>query len=242
MSIAADLKILYQLACAPIRGKTHAARLESFYRGQAEGYDSFRRRLLPGREELVRLINLPEGGVWIDMGGGTGANLEYAGDRLPTLSCVHVVDLCPPLLEITRQRIGRQGWTNVETAVADAATFAAPAAADAVTFSYSLTMIPDWFAAIDRAWKLLKPGGQIGVVDFHISRKHQEPGRQHHGWLTRSLLPIWFGCDNVFLSADHLPYLAHRFQPIAIAERRARIPYLPLARVPYYLFIGLKAI
>ena len=240
MSVTADLKILYHLAFSPIRGDTHAARLNSFYRGQAPQYDAFRQRLLPGRDELVRLLDLPEGGVWVDMGGGTGANLEFAADRLARLSRAYVVDLCAPLLEIAGTRIRNRGWTNVSTVAADATTFSPPEPADVVTFSYSLTMIPDWFEAIDHASRLLKPGGSIGVVDFHVSRKHRERGRAHHGWLTRSLLPLWFGSDNVFLSADHLPYLAQRFQPIALAERRTRLPYLPFVFAPYYVFIGRK--
>ena len=31
-------------------------------------------------------------------------------------------------------------------------------------FSYTLSMIPDWFAALENARRLLKPGGTIGVV------------------------------------------------------------------------------
>jgi S-adenosylmethionine-diacylgycerolhomoserine-N-methlytransferase len=240
MSVTADLKVLYHLAFSPIRGESHAARLNSFYRRQASQYDAFRQRLLPGRDELVRLLDLPEGGVWVDMGGGTGANLEFAADRLGGLSRAYVVDLCAPLLDIAATRIRKKGWTNVSTVAADATTFTPPEPADLVTFSYSLTMIPDWFEAIDHASRLLKPGGSIGVVDFHVSRKYREPWRNHHGWPTRSLLPLWFGSDNVFLSADHLSYLARRFQPIALAERRTRLPYLPFVRAPYYVFIGRK--
>lgn len=242
MSIAADMKVLYRLAVTPIRGTTHAARLESFYRGQAAEYDSFRQRLLPGREELLRLVDLPEGGVWVDLGGGTGANLEFAGERLRGLSCVHIVDLCAPLLEVADERIRKNGWRNVSTVAADATNFAPPVLADVVTFSYSLAMIPDWFTAIDNALAILKPGGLVAVVDFHVSRKHREAGRARHGWCTRSLLPLWFGCDNVFLSADHLPYLMHRFRPIAVTEKVTRIPYLPFVRAPYYLFIGQKPV
>jgi S-adenosylmethionine-diacylgycerolhomoserine-N-methlytransferase len=240
MSVAADLKVLYHLAFAPIRGQTHAARLNNFYRGQADQYDAFRQRLLPARDELVRLLDLPEGGVWVDMGGGTGANLEFAGDRLAGLSRAYVVDLCAPLLEIADTRIRKKGWKNVSAVAADATTFTPPEPVDVVTFSYSLTMIADWFEAIDHAARLLKPGGSIGVVDFHVSRKHAEPGRDRHGWLTRSLLPLWFGSDNVFVSADHLAYLARRFQPISLAERHTRLPYLPFVRAPYYVFIGRK--
>jgi S-adenosylmethionine-diacylgycerolhomoserine-N-methlytransferase len=68
---------------------------------------------------------------------------------------------------------------------------------------------------------------------------HASQARFHH-WLTRGLLPLWFGFDNVYLSSDHLQYLQSRFQPIAIAERSTRIPYLPPVRATYYLFIGQK--
>ena len=80
-----DLKILYHLAMKPIRGKDHAARMESFYAGQAEAYDNFRKRLLHGREQLWESIPTPPGGVWVDMGGGTGSNLEFLGDRIEQL-------------------------------------------------------------------------------------------------------------------------------------------------------------
>ena len=89
MGLASDLKILYHLALKPVRGKDHAARMESFYSGQAEAYDDFRKRLLKGRQELWNLIQPPEGGTWIDMGGATGGNIEYFGERLNKLMADH---------------------------------------------------------------------------------------------------------------------------------------------------------
>ena len=62
MSLWSDLKILYHLTLAPVRGKSHQDRLESFYTGQAEAYDSFRKRLLQGRQELYSSIPVPTGG------------------------------------------------------------------------------------------------------------------------------------------------------------------------------------
>ena len=37
---------------------------------------------------------------------------------------------------------------------------------DIATCSYSLSMIPDWYAAIDNALANLKPGGQLGGLIF----------------------------------------------------------------------------
>src|SRR5690349_8919207 len=141
MGLASDLRILYHLALKPVRGKDHAARMESFYAGQAAGYDDFRKRLLKGRQELWNLIQPPAEGTWLDMGGGTGANLDYFGYSIGRLSRIYVLDLSHSLLEIAKQRIVEKGWTNVETVEADATTFKPPCGqVDVVTFSYSLTM------------------------------------------------------------------------------------------------------
>jgi S-adenosylmethionine-diacylgycerolhomoserine-N-methlytransferase len=235
-----DLKILYHLAVKPVRGDDHAARMESFYAGQASAYDKFRQRLLPGRDEMLRALGELRGDVWVDMGGGTGGNLEFLGERISHLQKAYVVDLSPSLLEVAGKRIERMQWDNAAVVEADATTYVPPEGqVDLVTFSYSLTMIPDWFAALEHAWSILRPGGRIGIVDFYVARKHA-PADLRHSWWTRTFWPIWFACDNVFLSPDHLPALRRRFDSLFCEERRTRLPYLPLSRVPYYIFIGRK--
>jgi len=239
MAFFADLKVLYHLACKPIRGADHAARLESFYAGQAEAYDRYRRRLLPGRAELYRTIPVPQQGVWVDLGGGTGASLEFIGPELAKIGKIYLVDLSPSLLRVAQRRIREQGWENVEAVLADATTFKPPQRlADVVTFSYSLTMIPDWFAALENARAMLRPGGTIGVVDFFVSRKYPQSGRVRHGRFARGFWPRWFSVDNVLLSPDHVPLLHHWFEAAEYVEGRMKMPYLPLLRAPYYRFVG----
>lgn len=224
----------------PIRGKDHASRMENFYSGQADAYDDFRKRLLKGREELWSAINPPEDAVWVDLGGGTGGNVEFLGDRVSDLRQIYVVDLSPSLLEVASKRFQDRGWTNATAVEADATVYQPEGGADVVTFSYSLTMIPDWFAAIQNAMAMLKPGGVIGVVDFFVSRKHPPGGHRKHGWFTRNFWPTWFAFDNVFPSPDHVPFLHRYFEPVMFEEHRAKVPYMPLIRVPYYSFIGRK--
>jgi S-adenosylmethionine-diacylgycerolhomoserine-N-methlytransferase len=62
-----------------VQGSTQQERLESFYVSQADLYDSYRYRMLHGRLPMVRAMPAPKGGVWVDMGGGTGSNLEFFG-------------------------------------------------------------------------------------------------------------------------------------------------------------------
>jgi S-adenosylmethionine-diacylgycerolhomoserine-N-methlytransferase len=239
MALLADLRVLYHLLLKPVRGNTHADRMESFYGGQAAAYDDFRRRLLQGRQALCERLPVREGGVWVDMGGGTGSNLEYLGDRIRRLSKVYVVDLSESLLAVARRRAAAHDWPHVEAVAADATVFRPPGGeADLVTFSYSLTMIPDWFIALENAARMLSDKGALGVVDFYVSRKYPAPARRRHGWLTRSLWPLWFQNDNVFPSADHVHYLHWKFAPLHFSEHLAPVPYLPLVRVPYYCFVG----
>lgn len=249
MSLGNDLKILYHLALAPIkgiRGASHQERLDSFYGSQADGYDAFRAHLLKGRKELYDDLPVPEGGTWIEMGGGTAHNLEYLADKSKRLAKIYVVDLSTSLLKIARSRIEKRGWSNVELVEADVTTFTPPVSsegsgqADVITFAYSLTMIPDWFAAIEHAEKLLKPGGIIGVVDFYVARKYPLTAHKRHSWITRSFWPSWMSLDNVFPSPDHVPFLHRHFEPILFREYRTRMRYFPIARVPYYNFVGRK--
>lgn len=243
MALLQDLKILYHLAVRPVRGKDHAERMENFYSGQAAAYDDFRKRLLHGREELYRQIELPAGGIWVDLGGGTGANLEFISDRVPELGRAYVVDLASSLLGVAAERFKQHGWSHVEAIEADATKWQPPEGqADVVTFSYSLTMIPDWFAAIENAIRMLKPGGLIGVVDFYTARKHAAEGSAKHSWFTRNFWPVWFSSDNVFPSADHLPFLRNHFEPVWCQEAFSKVPYIPIIRTPFYQFIGRKPV
>ncbi len=230
MNLLNDARILLQLARGrPSRG-SHAERLQSFYAPQARDYDAFRERLLHGREDLVRRLAVPDGGTVVELGGGTGRNLEYFGARLRSFAHVEVVDLCPALLEQARKRCA--GWSGVAMAVeADATSYRPAQPVDCVYFSYSLTMIPDWRAAVDNALAMLRPGGLLGVVDFYTA-----PGFSVGGsfWLR------WFRHDGVHLDPRHRPYLLEHTQSMYCEERRAAVPYLPGLRVPYYLYIGRK--
>lgn len=254
MSFFSDLKVVYHLVLKPTRGADHAARMDNFYSGQENAYDNFRKRLLLGREQLWREMmsenasvtpneQTLDGKIWCDMGGGTGANLHFFGDAINQLQKVYVVDLAQSLLSVTQKRIAANNWTNATAITADATTWIPPEKqVDFVTFSYSLTMIPDWFAAIDHAISLLKPGGKIGVVDFYLSRKFPAADNVRHSWLKRTFWVPWFASDNVFPSPDHLPYLQRRCEQISLTEGLTRIPFFPnpFFKMPHYIFVGRK--
>ena len=240
MNLKKRMKTFYRLAAAPVRGETHSERMEDFYREQAESYDATRTKMLHGREQLVELIPIPDQGVWVELGSGTGIGLEFLDNRSDTaksLQQVHLVDMSPSLMDIAHQRIDRLGLTNVQTHLEDATTFTPPALADVVLFSYSLTMIPNWFAAIDNALSMLKPGGLIAAVDFYVSRTHPVEGRTRHSWHYRTYAPTMFAKNNVHPSPDHIDYLHHHFEPVHFSEHIGSV-YGRWLSAAYYQFIG----
>lgn len=236
-----EFKTIMHLTLPKRYGDRQSDRLDAFYAEQSSSYDLFRDRLLHGREQLMRAIPVPTGGSLVDMGGGTGRNLEWLGERLVSVASVTVVDLCASLLHIADQRIRSNGWQNVRTRLADVTTYApAEGLVDAVTFSYSLTMIPNWFDAVENAYAILKPGGYIGVVDFYVSDKWPNDGMVRHSGFYRNFWPAWFGYSNVFLNPDHLTYLSRLFEMIRLDEKKGKVPYLPGLKAPFYLFVGRK--
>lgn len=217
---------------------SHAAALAAFYAPQADRYDAFRERLLHGRAAMVERLPVGAGARVIELGGGTGRNLDFFGERLAGFARVEIVDLCAPLLEVAAARTRR--FDHVAVVHADASTYRPAEPADAVYFSYALTMIPAWATAVDNAVAMLRPGGTLGVVDFYVSGPAPPGGLVRHGWPTCAFWPAWFRHDGVHLSPEHLPYLRRRLDTVYLREARGPVPYLPLAAVPYYVFIGRK--
>ncbi len=99
MSRVAEFTTLLRMARGLPEADSHAARLEAFYRPQAEHYDAFRERLLAGRSRMLRALALRAGQRVVELGAGTGRNAEYIADVVPGLQSLTLVHLCPALLE-----------------------------------------------------------------------------------------------------------------------------------------------
>ncbi|KAI0676292.1 hypothetical protein C8Q78DRAFT_962176 [Trametes maxima] len=247
--------------------------LEGFYRTQAEIYDATRGTLLRGREEMLQLaaaqmrhrMGTREGKpIWVDIGGGTGYNIEKMNDFVPVdefFSAVYLVDLSPSLCEVARQRFSKLGWNNVHVVCEDARTFAidkptnglelaAPGMssdkyrvkADFVSMSYSLSMIPDFYSVIDSITDLLAPHGLVSCVDFYVQSASSYSLRnftgghhsRHVNWLSRLFWRSWFQFDRVHLDEGRRDYLEHRFGTILTVNERN----YTLGGIPYYVWLG----
>ncbi len=231
-NLAADARILKHLLRGQISRGSQAERLEAFYAPQAERYDAFRARLLQGREELLERLAIPSGAYVVELGCGTGSSLELLGEQAHRIAHIDLVDLCPSLLAVARQRAA--AFPRASVIEADVTTWRPRQPVDCVFVAYALTMIPEWRKVIDNAVQMLVPGGRLGVVDFHLPENGSRLGNAF--WRR------WFGHDGVRLSADHLRTLRQIFPEHTAAERRSPVPYLPGLRAPYYWFVGQRPV
>ena len=105
------------------------------------------------------------GGRILEVGVGTGISLpDYARtNRLVG------VDISEPMLRKAQERVAEHRLSNVEAlAVMDAAHLGFPDASfDVVVAQYVITAVPDPEATLDEFARVLKPGGEIVLVN-HI--------------------------------------------------------------------------
>jgi len=234
--IGDELRVLRQLVRGMPRGGSQRERLESFYADQASAYDRFRERLLAGRAELINAINLQPGEHLLELGAGTGRNLDFFSTAQRARCRFTQVDLCAPLLRQARQRA--QGMPNVDVVAADATEYTPDAKVQVVLLSYALSMMPSWREVLSNAQRMLTAGGRIAVVDFYVAAANPSAGRRRHGALARALWPRWFAHDGVVLDPHRLDHLCARFPQHQLIEADHAVPYLPGLRVPHYRFIG----
>lgn len=224
--------------------------LESFYKGQAKIYDTTRQRLLQGRDLVLQLSSShlqAKNGIWVDIGGGTGWNIEKMNEYRPISSfkAVYLIDLSPSLCAVAKERFRRCGWKNVKVLCIDANDFTLPenTKVDLITMSYSLSMIPSYYSVIDKVVALLHKNGLFAVVDFYVQSQASMMGKsttvgghllRHVNWFSRTFWRLWFEFDQVYLDAARRDYLEYRFGTVKSLNLRNK----GLGGIPYYVFIG----
>jgi phosphatidylethanolamine/phosphatidyl-N-methylethanolamine N-methyltransferase len=120
--------------------------------------------LKPGRKAAAAAAERPGGRV-LDVGVGTGLELPMFDHRTKLIG----VDLSEPMLRRAQRRVGAKALHNVEgLIVMDATRLAFPDAHfDAVVAPYVLTVVPEPQASLDELARVVKPGGEIILVN-HI--------------------------------------------------------------------------
>ncbi|MCW6508664.1 class I SAM-dependent methyltransferase [Lichenifustis flavocetrariae] len=146
------------------------ALMDRIYRHQRFIYDITRRYYLLGRDQLIADLAPGQGSV-LEIGCGTGRNLAAVARRYPAAH-LYGLDVSAAMLQTANAAFTRRNLRGrIRTALADATAFDPQACFgqpkfDRIFFSYTLSMIPDWRAALEQAATRLAPGGRLMIVDF----------------------------------------------------------------------------
>lgn len=174
--------ILHPLMAGKVNA--HSNKMSSFYAAQAKGYNAVREKMLVARTEMMSGFGpIKEGHTWLDVGGGTGRNIHFLRAQLNKIDHIVVLDICPELLAIgkenaclsfTPSQCEKIHWVCLDVTAPDVRTKLAVEhlnndvnrGFDTISFSYSLSMIPDWKKALLSARSLMSADGRVIVSDF----------------------------------------------------------------------------
>jgi phosphatidylethanolamine/phosphatidyl-N-methylethanolamine N-methyltransferase len=169
-------------------------------------------------EAAERHLGAADGRI-LEVGVGTGISLlSYKRNHR-----IVGIDISAPMLRRAKERVAEHGLDNVEAlAVMDAKHLAVPDASfDVVVAQYVITAVPDPEATLDEFMRVLKPGGEIVLVN-HLGaeagfRRAFEQGfsplARRLGWSPEfpwARLTRWAERDNVrLIERRPMPPLGH---------------------------------
>lgn len=140
---------------------------QSFYGRWARIYDWV--ATAPGveswRARAVDALDLDPGDTVVEMGCGTGANFPHLREAVGPEGRVVGVDLTRGMLRRARERVDREGWTNVDLVQADATRPPVAGPVDAVLATFVVGMFADPRPAVDGWLDLLAPGGRVALLN-----------------------------------------------------------------------------
>jgi demethylmenaquinone methyltransferase/2-methoxy-6-polyprenyl-1,4-benzoquinol methylase len=129
--------------------------------------------IFPHRRELIAERVLPRltltgGETVVDLGCGAGHNFPYLQRVIGPKGRLIGVDLSENMLARAQHRIDTEGWSNVALVLGDASDlrFLQPNSIDIIFCSLALSILPDRVLALESIKHLLRPHGQLAVIDW----------------------------------------------------------------------------
>ncbi len=133
------------------------------------------------RSQLIEAMRLPVGGTVIDLGTGTGVNLQRLADAVGSEGKIIGVDLSPGML--ARARAKTRHLPHVELVECNLHDYAFPAPVDGIISTFALEFVPEYPAVLAAAAASLVPGGALALMGLKYPERWP-------AWLAD--IGIWF--------------------------------------------------
>jgi arsenite methyltransferase len=183
-------------------------------------YDEGERRELPEAALLASLgcgnptavAELAEGEVVLDLGSGGGIDVLLSARRVGPTGRAYGLDMTEEMLALARRNAREAGAANVEFLKGHIEEIPLPAETiDVVISNCVVNLSPDKAAVLREVFRVLVPGGRIGISDVVADDALSPAERAERG--------SWSGCIAGALSRGEYQRLLHEagFTDVAIA-------------------------
>jgi arsenite methyltransferase len=141
------------------------------------------------------VASLAIGETVLDLGSGAGIDVLLSAQRVGPKGYVYGIDMTDEMLELARTHQAEAGATNVEFRKGMIEDLPLDdAAVDVVISNCVINLSADKPAVISEMFRVLKPGGRIGISDVVADNKLSKEERLERG--------SWVGCIAGALSFD----------------------------------------
>jgi ubiquinone/menaquinone biosynthesis C-methylase UbiE len=115
--------------------------------------------------EVANSLDIPSGGTVVELGCGPASVVPNLLKKIDRLSEIIGIDFSSQMIDIANRKKETNGWNNVRFECMDMYDFSPAQKVDAVVFCLALTAMPDYKKALEKAISILKPGGQLLIID-----------------------------------------------------------------------------
>ena len=125
----------------------HRERMDRRYHYQRHVFDLSRKFILFGRERAIAALHLSDARSVLEIGCGTGRNLQLMAEAHPTLRLTGI-DISEQMLRTARAKLTRAQLDQRVTLLHADAVAPTDRKAPRILLSYCLSMVPDWRRAL----------------------------------------------------------------------------------------------
>ena len=124
-------------------------------------------------ERMLDLVGVGAGDRVLDVAAGTGEQTLAAARRVGPAGSVLATDISASMLAVAADVLRQEGWSNVETLVADAQRLDLPPDSfDAAISRFGVMLIPAHQEALAAIRRALKPGGKLAAMVWSTAERN----------------------------------------------------------------------
>jgi len=116
-------------------------------------------------KEIAKNISIPKAGTIVELGCGPASVIPSLLTKIDPLSQVIGIDFSCAMIDIANRKKDHNNWKNVEFKCMDMYEYIPTEKVDTVVFCLALTAMPEYEKAIEKALAILKPNGQLLIID-----------------------------------------------------------------------------